>query len=103
MEADVSGTGTGNGGGPLPEHADDPERGGGSESWKERGVALRVFVYVFATHLFAPVIFSSCVDTPCFSSGRKRSPCGAGLRAGILRQGGSRCRDRRFDLKLRHR
>ncbi|MFD6278392.1 DUF6126 family protein [Streptomyces sp. NPDC060209] len=24
-----------------------------SERWKERGVMLRVFVYVFATHLFA--------------------------------------------------
>ncbi|MGW0789808.1 DUF6126 family protein [Streptomyces sp. NPDC002911] len=24
-----------------------------SERWKERNVALRVFVYVFATHLFA--------------------------------------------------
>ncbi|MFJ8753865.1 DUF6126 family protein [Streptomyces sp. NPDC102441] len=24
-----------------------------SEGWKERSVALRVFVYIFATHLFA--------------------------------------------------
>ncbi|MEU8708271.1 MULTISPECIES: DUF6126 family protein [unclassified Streptomyces] len=24
-----------------------------SESWKERSVALRVFVYIFATHMFA--------------------------------------------------
>ncbi|MBU7598706.1 DUF6126 family protein [Streptomyces sp. XM4193] len=24
-----------------------------SESWKERSVWLRVFIYVFATHLFA--------------------------------------------------
>ncbi|MEU4264790.1 MULTISPECIES: DUF6126 family protein [Streptomycetaceae] len=24
-----------------------------SERWKERSVALRVFVYIFATHLFA--------------------------------------------------
>ncbi|MEU5720129.1 DUF6126 family protein [Streptomyces sp. NPDC020403] len=24
-----------------------------SERWKERGVALRVFVYIFATHVFA--------------------------------------------------
>ncbi|WP_327368414.1 DUF6126 family protein [Streptomyces sp. NBC_01217] len=28
-----------------------------SERWKERGVALRVFVYVFATHLFAGFIW----------------------------------------------
>ncbi|WP_267241686.1 DUF6126 family protein [Streptomyces sp. PR69] len=28
-----------------------------SESWKERGVALRVFVYVFATHLFAGFVY----------------------------------------------
>lgn len=28
-----------------------------SESWKERGVALRVFVYVFATHLFAGFVW----------------------------------------------
>ncbi|MEE4491464.1 DUF6126 family protein [Streptomyces sp. BE230] len=41
----------------MSERADDPERGGGSESWKERGVALRVFVYVFATHLFAGFIW----------------------------------------------
>ncbi|MEU7021291.1 DUF6126 family protein [Streptomyces sp. NPDC048717] len=26
------------------------------ERWKERGVMLRVFVYVFATHLFAGFI-----------------------------------------------
>ncbi|MFF9346797.1 DUF6126 family protein [Streptomyces sp. NPDC014734] len=31
--------------------------GGGSERWKERGVALRVFVYVFATHLFAGFVW----------------------------------------------
>lgn len=31
--------------------------GGESERWKERGVALRVFVYVFATHLFAGFIW----------------------------------------------
>ncbi|WTX24152.1 DUF6126 family protein [Streptomyces sp. NBC_00656] len=31
--------------------------GGGSEGWKERGVALRVFVYVFATHLFAGFVW----------------------------------------------
>ncbi|MFI8367333.1 DUF6126 family protein [Streptomyces sp. NPDC085466] len=28
-----------------------------SESWKERGVALRVFVYVFATHAFAGFVW----------------------------------------------
>ncbi|WP_240137005.1 DUF6126 family protein [Streptomyces sp. MUM 178J] len=28
-----------------------------SESWKERGVALRVFVYVFASHLFAGFVY----------------------------------------------
>lgn len=39
-------------------HADEsgPQRGG-SERWKERGVALRVGVYVFATHLFAGFIW----------------------------------------------
>jgi hypothetical protein len=57
MEADMGGTGAQSGDGPLPERADAPERGGGSESWKERGVALRVFVYVFATHLFAGFIW----------------------------------------------
>ncbi|MFI9626881.1 DUF6126 family protein [Streptomyces sp. NPDC052042] len=33
--------------------------GGGRdiERWKERGVALRVFVYVFATHLFAGFVY----------------------------------------------
>ncbi|MFD0290067.1 DUF6126 family protein [Streptomyces sp. NPDC127118] len=31
--------------------------GSESERWKERGVALRVFVYVFATHLFAGFIW----------------------------------------------
>ncbi|GGR14146.1 DUF6126 family protein [Streptomyces roseolus] len=28
-----------------------------SESWKERGVMLRVFVYVFATHAFAGFVW----------------------------------------------
>ncbi|WP_233435851.1 MULTISPECIES: DUF6126 family protein [Streptomyces] len=28
-----------------------------SEEWKARGVFLRVFVYVFATHLFAGFIW----------------------------------------------
>ncbi|MFJ3710504.1 DUF6126 family protein [Streptomyces sp. NPDC090053] len=28
-----------------------------SEEWKERGVGLRVLVYVFATHLFAGFIW----------------------------------------------
>lgn len=32
-------------------HEKDPEK------WMERGVALRVFVYVFATHLFAGFIW----------------------------------------------
>lgn len=27
------------------------------EGWKERGVALRVFVYVFATHAFAGFVW----------------------------------------------
>ncbi|WP_232789179.1 MULTISPECIES: DUF6126 family protein [Streptomyces] len=27
------------------------------ESWKERGVALRVFFYIFGTHLFAGFIW----------------------------------------------
>ncbi|MDI9886422.1 DUF6126 family protein [Streptomyces sp. HNM0645] len=27
------------------------------EQWKERGVMLRVFVYVFATHLFAGFVW----------------------------------------------
>ncbi|WP_328898331.1 DUF6126 family protein [Streptomyces sp. NBC_00236] len=31
--------------------------GGGTEGWKERGVALRVFVYVFATHMFAGFVW----------------------------------------------
>ena len=31
--------------------------GAGSERYKERGVLLRVFVYVFATHLFAGFIW----------------------------------------------
>ncbi|WP_406143393.1 DUF6126 family protein [Streptomyces anulatus] len=30
---------------------------GDSEEWKARGVFLRVFVYVFATHLFAGFIW----------------------------------------------
>ncbi|MET7582952.1 MULTISPECIES: DUF6126 family protein [Streptomyces] len=30
---------------------------GDSENWKARGVALRVFVYIFATHLFAGFIW----------------------------------------------
>ncbi|MFF0424010.1 DUF6126 family protein [Streptomyces sp. NPDC004520] len=28
-----------------------------SERWKERGVMLRVFVYVFATHAFAGFVW----------------------------------------------
>lgn len=40
-------------------HAGPGEAGpvGDSESWKERGVALRVFVYIFATHLFAGFVY----------------------------------------------
>lgn len=33
------------------------ERTSDSEEWKARGVFLRVFVYVFATHLFAGFIW----------------------------------------------
>ncbi|MDK1473824.1 DUF6126 family protein [Streptomyces sp. 549] len=29
------------------------QHGAGTERWKERSVWLRVFIYVFATHLFA--------------------------------------------------
>ncbi|MBB1243011.1 hypothetical protein GL263_05445 [Streptomyces durbertensis] len=36
---------------PAPRTVDDGA--GGSERWKERSVWLRVFVYVFVTHLFA--------------------------------------------------
>lgn len=51
----MSGTGTGNDDTPRPEPGSgiDRDYGGGSEAWKERGVALRVFIYIFATHLFA--------------------------------------------------
>ncbi|WSU43902.1 DUF6126 family protein [Streptomyces sp. NBC_01089] len=28
-----------------------------SESWKERGVALRAFLYIFGTHVFAGFIW----------------------------------------------
>ncbi|MEV0750026.1 DUF6126 family protein [Streptomyces sp. NBC_01220] len=42
----------------MPARASEGEGGGGgSEGWKERGVALRVFVYVFATHLFAGFVW----------------------------------------------
>ncbi|MEU1278079.1 DUF6126 family protein [Streptomyces sp. NPDC005805] len=37
------------------ERAKDAERD--LERWKERGVMLRVFVYVFATHLFAGFVW----------------------------------------------
>ncbi|WSY83155.1 DUF6126 family protein [Streptomyces sp. NBC_00876] len=53
----MSGTGAGSGGGTRFDGAADRESGSGSERWKERGVALRVFVYVFATHLFAGFIW----------------------------------------------
>ncbi|MFD7426889.1 DUF6126 family protein [Streptomyces sp. NPDC091387] len=35
----------------------DRDYGGGTEAWKERGVALRVFIYIFATHLFAGFVW----------------------------------------------
>lgn len=38
-------------GGPTPHVPRD--RGAGSEKYKERGVILRVFVYVIAGHVFA--------------------------------------------------
>lgn len=55
----MSGTGTGttSDGGAVPERASDEGGGAGTEGWKERGVALRVFVYVFATHLFAGFVW----------------------------------------------
>ncbi|WP_299529873.1 DUF6126 family protein [uncultured Streptomyces sp.] len=28
-----------------------------TEEWKERGVALRVFLYIFGTHLFAGFVY----------------------------------------------
>ncbi|WP_164992639.1 DUF6126 family protein [Streptomyces sp. M3] len=31
--------------------------GGGSEEWKEKGVALRAFFYIAGTHLFAGFIW----------------------------------------------
>lgn len=40
-----------------PARETDRDHGGGSEAWKERGVALRVFIYVFATHLFAGFVW----------------------------------------------
>lgn len=55
METGVSGTGA-DSGGAVPEQVNEGG-GGGSEGWKERGVALRVFVYVFATHLFAGFVW----------------------------------------------
>lgn len=44
-------------GAPLPDGGRAVSEGSESERWKERGVALRVFVYVFATHLFAGFIW----------------------------------------------
>ncbi|CAD5970396.1 protein of unknown function [Streptomyces sp. KY75] len=43
----------------VSERMSDPKGGpkGDSEEWKARGVFLRVFVYVFATHLFAGFIW----------------------------------------------
>ncbi|MFJ1847535.1 MULTISPECIES: DUF6126 family protein [unclassified Streptomyces] len=31
--------------------------GAGVESWKEKGVALRAFFYIFGTHLFAGFVW----------------------------------------------
>ncbi|MHC3820851.1 DUF6126 family protein [Streptomyces sp. DT9] len=42
---------------PRPERTEERDYGGGSEAWKERGVALRVFIYIFATHLFAGFVW----------------------------------------------
>lgn len=57
-EAHMSGTGPGNTDAPRPGSGSDREYvGGGSEAWKERGVALRVFIYIFATHLFAGFVW----------------------------------------------
>lgn len=54
----MSGTGAESDGRAVPARASEGEGGGGgSEGWKERGVALRVFVYVFATHLFAGFVW----------------------------------------------
>lgn len=50
-------SGTGTTGADTPRAADDTRAAGGTERWKERGVALRVGVYVFATHLFAGFIW----------------------------------------------
>ncbi|NDZ65273.1 hypothetical protein G3I52_13300 [Streptomyces cyaneofuscatus] len=47
----------------VSERTSDPKGGpksgpkGDSEEWKARGVFLRVFVYVFATHLFAGFVW----------------------------------------------
>lgn len=53
----MSGTGPGDHDAPRPEETREREYGGGSEAWKERGVALRVFIYIFATHLFAGFVW----------------------------------------------
>ncbi|MFF5334582.1 DUF6126 family protein [Streptomyces sp. NPDC013181] len=50
----MSGTGTPGG---RTDRPGAPPAAGGTERWKERGVALRVGVYVFATHLFAGFIW----------------------------------------------
>ncbi|MFG3347632.1 DUF6126 family protein [Streptomyces sp. NPDC048018] len=39
----------------MTEGTKDAERD--DEGWKERGVMLRVFVYVFATHAFAGFVW----------------------------------------------
>jgi hypothetical protein len=44
--------------GPAPVRRGAPaSNGAGTEKYKERGVFLRVFIYVFATHLFAGFIW----------------------------------------------
>ncbi|WP_372509369.1 DUF6126 family protein [Streptomyces humicola] len=44
--------------GPAPVQREAPaSNGAGTEKYKERGVFLRVFIYVFATHLFAGFIW----------------------------------------------
>ncbi|WNI30707.1 DUF6126 family protein [Streptomyces sp. ITFR-6] len=53
----MSGTGRADDGTPRPDRTEDRDYGGGSEAWKERGVALRVFIYIFATHLFAGFVW----------------------------------------------
>ncbi|PZT72759.1 MULTISPECIES: DUF6126 family protein [unclassified Streptomyces] len=53
----MSGTGTTSEGTAGTARTEASPAAGGTERWKERGVALRVGVYVFATHLFAGFIW----------------------------------------------